>query len=201
MQTHAKKIIAGYIDDLLNLLKGFSLLDCETENRVLVILFVYRRIFVEVVFMRPGVRAGAAFAHEKEIMKWLFDEHKEVTQVKKMLAAGIAFSVAIASLTGCTKPADTPAITPTPAEIGIEQTGYTFDVPSDYTKASSHPGTVVRVDYDSEDYVRGGGAITKTAYVYTPYGYNENDTDTKYNILYLMHGWGGHAYRFQLVHR
>ena len=76
---------------------------------------------------------------------------------------------------------------------GLPQTGYTVSVPSEYTKASSKPGTVVRVDYDSEDYVRGGGAITKTAYVYTPYGYDENDTDTKYDILYLMHGWGGHA--------
>jgi len=75
----------------------------------------------------------------------------------------------------------------------LPQTGYTVSVSSDYTKASSQPGTVVRVDYDTEDYVRGGGAITKTAYVYTPYGYDENDTDTKYDILYLMHGWGGHA--------
>ena len=27
----------------------------------------------------------------------------------------------------------------------------------------------------------------------TPYGYDENDTLTRYNILYLMHGWGGIA--------
>ena len=34
---------------------------------------------------------------------------------------------------------------------------------------------------------------TKTAYVYTPYGYDENDEENRYNIVYLMHGWGGHA--------
>ena len=75
----------------------------------------------------------------------------------------------------------------------MEQTGYTTAVPSSYKAASDHPGTVTRLDYDSKDYVRDGAAITKTAYVYTPYGYDENDEETRYNIVYLMHGWGGHA--------
>ena len=75
----------------------------------------------------------------------------------------------------------------------MEQTGYTTAVPSSYKTSSDHPGTVTRLDYDSKDYVGDGAAITKTAYVYTPYGYDENDEDTRYNIVYLMHGWGGHA--------
>ena len=75
----------------------------------------------------------------------------------------------------------------------MEQTGYTAAVPSSYKTASGHPGTVTRLDYDSKDYVRDGAAIKKTAYVYTPYGYDENDEETRYNIVYLMHGWGGHA--------
>ena len=75
----------------------------------------------------------------------------------------------------------------------MEQTGYTAAVPSSYKTASDHSGTVTRLDYDSKDYVRDGAAIAKTAYVYTPYGYDENDEDTRYNIVYLMHGWGGHA--------
>lgn len=78
-------------------------------------------------------------------------------------------------------------------KTNMEQTGYTTPVPAAYTMASSEPGTVTRVDYDSKDYVRNEAPITKTAYVYTPYGYDENDTETRYNILYLMHGWGGHA--------
>lgn len=41
--------------------------------------------------------------------------------------------------------------------------------------------------------MRDSSHLTKTAYVYTPYGYDEKDTETRYNILYLMHGWGGHA--------
>ena len=60
----------------------------------------------------------------------------------------------------------------------MEQTGYTTAVPSSYKTASDHSGTVTRLDYDSKDYVRNGAAITKTAYVYTPYGYDENDEET-----------------------
>ena len=75
----------------------------------------------------------------------------------------------------------------------MEQTGYTTAVPSSFKTASDHPGTVTRLDYNSKDYVRDGAAITKPAYVYTPYGYDEKDEETRYNVVYLMHGWGGHA--------
>ena len=75
----------------------------------------------------------------------------------------------------------------------IPQTGYTSAVPATYQAASAQPGSVTRLDYESRDYVRDSAPITKTAYVYTPYGYDENDTETRYNILYLMHGWGGRA--------
>ena len=78
-------------------------------------------------------------------------------------------------------------------DMEIPQTGWTEAVPAEYTKTAAEQGNVVRLDYESEDYVRDGSTITKTAYVYTPYGYDENDTETRYNILYLMHGWGGHA--------
>ena len=71
----------------------------------------------------------------------------------------------------------------------LAQTGYTAAVPAAYREASARPGKVTRLDYDSEDYVRDSAPITKTAYIYTPYGYDENDTETRYNILYLMHGW------------
>ena len=60
----------------------------------------------------------------------------------------------------------------------MEQTGYTAAVPSSYKAASGHPGTVTRLDYDSKDYVGDESAITKTAFVYTPYGYDENDEET-----------------------
>ena len=77
--------------------------------------------------------------------------------------------------------------------IPPEQTGWTASVHYEYNNQSDHPGTIVTIDYDSKNYSGSGEAVTKTAYVYLPYGYDENDTDTKYDIIYLMHGWGGYA--------
>lgn len=76
------------------------------------------------------------------------------------------------------------------AKSALPQTGFTKSVPSEYTTAAQQRGTVERLDYASKDYAGNSADITKTAYVYTPYGYDEN---TRYNIVYLMHGWGGHA--------
>lgn len=38
--------------------------------------------------------------------------------------------------------------------------------------------------YESQDYTGNDTAITKPAFVYLLYGYDENDTDTRYDILY-----------------
>lgn len=75
----------------------------------------------------------------------------------------------------------------------IAQTGMSTTVPDIYLQPIEQAGTVTQITYDSKDFVRDGSDITKTAYVYLPYGYDENDTETRYNICYLMHGWGGHA--------
>lgn len=75
----------------------------------------------------------------------------------------------------------------------LEQTGMTDPVPSAYLSAAQHGGSVQRIEYDSMDYAESGDPVKKQAYVYLPYGYDEDDADTRYNILYLMHGWGGHA--------
>ena len=75
----------------------------------------------------------------------------------------------------------------------VPQTGWTTAVPAEYKAAAQHPGTVERLDYATKDYAGNGGDIQKTAYVYLPYGYDPNDTATRYDIVYLMHGWGGSA--------
>jgi len=77
--------------------------------------------------------------------------------------------------------------------ISIPQTGWTEAVPAAYKAPSAHPGTVERLDYATKDYAGDGGDIVKTAYVYLPYGYDEADTEKRYDIVYLMHGWGGSA--------
>lgn len=90
-----------------------------------------------------------------------------------------------------------PTVEPEPTGSDVEmmqipQTGMTEPVPSEYMESADQPGSVVRIDYESKDYVRDSSPVTKTAYVYLPYGYDENDEETRYDILYLMHGWGGH---------
>lgn len=37
-----------------------------------------------------------------------------------------------------------------------------------------------------------GEEIQKKCNIYLPVGYNQKDTETKYNVLYLLHGVGGH---------
>lgn len=78
-------------------------------------------------------------------------------------------------------------------EWSMAQIGWTESVPSDYLASAHKQGSVVSFDYKTKNYAGNGEDLTKTAYVYLPYGYDEKDTKTRYNILYLMHGWGGHA--------
>ena len=71
-----------------------------------------------------------------------------------------------------------------------EQTEYISAVPEGYFAPPDHHGQVVEITYDSRDYTdTAEPAIQKTAYVYLPYGYDETNQETRYDILYLMHGW------------
>lgn len=92
-----------------------------------------------------------------------------------------------------TETADTTETTNGSAVSNMTQTGWTETVPTAYHSKSSHPGTVVPLDYESKNYSGNSETVFKTTYVYLPYGYDENDTETKYDIIYLMHGWGGYA--------
>lgn len=66
---------------------------------------------------------------------------------------------------------------------------------------SDTPGKVEKITYNTRSYVAEAIyadkldgkqlPMEKTAYVYTPYGYDSADKDTKYNVLYLLHGNGG----------
>lgn len=76
------------------------------------------------------------------------------------------------------------------------QTGWTRSVPEDFFKAAEKQGRVVRIKYTSRDYAGDGSSIEKTACVYLPYGYNEDDTKTRYDIFYVMHGLSGTADEF-----
>lgn len=67
-------------------------------------------------------------------------------------------------------------------------------VPDGYSQPSEHPGTLEKLEYEtweSFSYEEQTQKLTKTAWVYLPYGYDESE---QYNILYLSHGgWSNEA--------
>lgn len=54
-------------------------------------------------------------------------------------------------------------------------------------------GKIQEISYPTKDYYGDEHEITKTAFVYLPYGYDESK---QYNVLYLMHGIGGDIYEW-----
>lgn len=61
-------------------------------------------------------------------------------------------------------------------------------VPEGYRQPAQHPGTLEKLEYqtwESFSYEERSQRLTKTAWVYLPYGYSE---DQRYSILYLSHG-------------
>ena len=61
-------------------------------------------------------------------------------------------------------------------------------IPEGYELPSEHPGTLEKLEYqtyESLSYESKKQRLTKTAWVYLPYGYT---AENKYNILYLSHG-------------
>ena len=70
----------------------------------------------------------------------------------------------------------------------------TKEVPSSFFNKASKQGTVELLEYTSKDYTKASKPTThKPAYVYLPYGYDANQ---QYNIIYLIHGWGGRAEQY-----
>lgn len=92
-------------------------------------------------------------------------------------------------------------------------------VPNEYKKAANKyiQGNIVEVSYSVKNYINkaqqlvtnqnisfqeagretvDGSDIIKKCNVYLPAGYNEYDKDTRYNVLYLLHGVGGNRYEW-----
>lgn len=71
---------------------------------------------------------------------------------------------------------------------------YTKAIPNNYKNKASIQGKIEKIEYTTYDYTKNNKTpITKTAYVYLPYGYDKNDKETKYNVFFFMHGWTGTA--------
>ena len=64
-------------------------------------------------------------------------------------------------------------------EQGIFSAGGTV-IPASYFKTADKQGSIVKETYRSRDYTLGNSEeITKTAYVYLPYGYNADDKERR----------------------
>lgn len=83
----------------------------------------------------------------------------------------------------------------------LPQAGLTNSIPAEYFLPANNKGTIISIAYETEDYAFGSGKLTKIAHVYLPFGYDSANTKKKYNILYLMHGWGGDSGEFFLENR
>lgn len=62
-----------------------------------------------------------------------------------------------------------------------------WDVPAVFSTPTEQEGMLERVEYETKAYATDERVVTKAAYVYLPYGYDES---RQYDILYLMHGTG-----------
>ncbi|MFY9175747.1 MAG: alpha/beta hydrolase-fold protein [Caldicoprobacterales bacterium] len=92
-------------------------------------------------------------------------------------------------------------------------------VPAEYKRAAAKDsqGTITDVSYPVRNYINSsrqlvtdqnicskeagretveGDTIIKKCNIYLPPGYEENDTGTRYNVLYLLHGVGGNRYEW-----
>ena len=65
------------------------------------------------------------------------------------------------------------------------------EIPQEYFSSCENPGKVEAVDYTAHNHAGNGEEFEKTALVYLPYGYDPDDTEKKYNVMYMMHGGGG----------
>ena len=65
---------------------------------------------------------------------------------------------------------------------------YFTPLPVEYLALSDKPGSIERLSYRTAN--PDGGMDTKYVNVYLPHGYDASDKNTRYNVLYLMHGMG-----------
>ncbi len=80
-------------------------------------------------------------------------------------------------------------------ESGDANMNYIYEMPEEMLKEAANKGKVEVLEYTSQTYDEDSRPLNKKALVYLPYGYDEN---SKYDILYLLHGGGcNHNYWFK----
>ncbi len=62
-------------------------------------------------------------------------------------------------------------------------------IPQEYLLTSKQPGSIRTLEYTvSHPAHRTEDSVDKSALIYVPFGYDDDDADTLYNVLFLMHG-------------
>ena len=96
-----------------------------------------------------------------------------------------ACAAALAVLCGCATAASTASTRKSFPDNAFRE------VPQEYMRPCEKGGTIRTFQYMTRDnQTAGSREFEKSALVYLPYGYDEKDTSTRYNVLYLMHGGG-----------
>ncbi|HWT74783.1 MAG TPA: alpha/beta hydrolase-fold protein [Mobilitalea sp.] len=86
-------------------------------------------------------------------------------------------------------PTPEPTIPPLSSDNFDPTAAISDTIPAKYSVIrKDYCGTIKQIYYKTYDYFGDSSEITKPAYVYLPYGYDETK---QYNVLYLMHGIGG----------
>ena len=126
-------------------------------------------------------------------------------KMKKKIISALCLLIA-GSLAGCSSNGvSEPAVTQTESETSAEnaageepamqeipQKKSEFpdnaykDIPEGYKDNITQHGTLEEFIYTAKN--SDGSEYEKRACAYLPYGYDSDDTETKYNVLYLMHG-------------
>ncbi|MDY7100650.1 MAG: alpha/beta hydrolase-fold protein [Actinomycetota bacterium] len=65
-------------------------------------------------------------------------------------------------------------------------------VPDGYEEPAAARGSLTAFEYTTTHTADGSASQDKTAMVYLPPGYDQDDAATRHDIFYLMHGGGGH---------
>lgn len=130
--------------------------------------------------------------------------------MKRSAILFILLMINMLAFSGCaadsTNPAADPDITNSAVNENTEedeemiQTAKTFpdniynDIPSGYKDDITEHGTIETFKYTAK--TDAGEEYEKTAKVYLPFGYDPENKDMEYNVLYLMHGGGDNESRY-----
>ena len=123
--------------------------------------------------------------------------------MKKKLALILCCALSLSQLlAACGDSSSTPSSQPPQQPSGPATVQYTQGFKTstggidDLKVACDQQGTVVFIDYETPAYAYDESVtLTKTAYIYLPYGYDEAK---EYNIVYLMHG-GGESEKYWFI--